>query len=242
MQGRRSKLYNMRNLFVKLDEYAYEKNIIDKCYANKVHIDYEEDNTNRCPYSYDEIKFLWSLEGQQDIDILLVLLYSCMRIEELLSIENANINFKEGYMLGGLKTSNGKNRVIPLHYKIIHIIKKYYNTNNKYLFTDEFGKKIKYNDYYRRFLEFKNNNQNNFDIAHVIHETRHTCETELDRRNANKRCRDLLMGHKSKDVGDRVYNHKTIEELRETIELISYKETKIFEYKNETELGKANSN
>jgi len=27
------------------------------------------------------------------------------------------------------------------------------------------------------------------------------------------------MGHASRDVGNRVYNHKTIEELREAIEL-----------------------
>jgi len=37
----------------------------------------------------------------------------------------------------------------------------------------------------------------------------------------NRRCIDLIMGHTSKDTGNRVYNHKTIEELRATVELIS---------------------
>lgn len=243
--GKRSKLYNMRNLYVKLDEYAYEKNIIDKCYANKVHVDCEEDNTNRHPYSYDEIKFLWTMQGNRDVDILLILLYSCMRIEELLSLEINNIFLDNDYIQGGLKTQSGKNRIIPIHSKIKHIIEFYYNKNKdkKYLFSDENGAKINYHDYYRRFLQMKKEwIQNNFEQTHVLHETRHTGETELDKRGANKRCRDLIMGHKSKDVGDRVYNHKTIEELKETIELISYKETMILEYKNEVETTKANCN
>lgn len=243
--GKRSKLYNMRNLYVKLDEYAYEKNIIDKCYANKVHVDCEEDNTNRHPYSYKEIEFLWTMESTQDVDIILVLLYSCMRIEELLSLEIENVFLDEEYITGGLKSLSGKNRIIPLHSKIKHIIEFYYNKNKdkKYLFTDENGNKIDYQDYYRRFLKMKKEwGENNFEQTHVIHETRHTSETELDKRGANKRCRDLIMGHKSKDVGDRVYNHKTIKELKETIELIFYKETMILEYKNEAELTKVNFN
>ena len=28
------------------------------------------------------------------------------------------------------------------------------------------------------------------------------------------------MGHKSKDVGNRVYNHKTLKQLRQTIDLL----------------------
>ena len=38
---------------------------------------------------------------------------------------------------------------------------------------------------------------------------------------ANKVCIDLMMGHKSKEVGERVYTHKTIEELKSAIELIT---------------------
>lgn len=243
--GKRSKLYNMRNLYVKLDEYAYEKNIIDKCYADKVHVDCEEDNTNRHPYSYEEIKFLWTMQGNRDVDILLILLYTCMRIEELLSLEIKNIYLDGNYIRYGLKSQSGKNRIIPIHSQIRHIVDFYYNKNkNKnYLFVNEKGNKIEYKKYYRKFLEMKEKwGENNFNQSHVVHETRHSAETELDKRGANKRCRDLIMGHKSKDVGDRVYNHKTIEELKETIELISYRETTIFEYKNETELRKTNCN
>ena len=52
------------------------------------------------------------------------------------------------------------------------------------------------------------------------HECRHTFETKLDSAGANRKCIDLLMGHVSKDTGNRVYNHKTLDELKATVELI----------------------
>ena len=55
------------------------------------------------------------------------------------------------------------------------------------------------------------------------HEARHTFETNLDNAKETGSGIDLLMGHKSKDVGNRVYNHKTIEQLRETILLLNNK-------------------
>lgn len=58
-------------------------------------------------------------------------------------------------------------------------------------------------------------------MNHTPHETRHTFRTSLDSAGANKKCIDLMMGHKSKDVGERVYTHKTLDELKEAIELIT---------------------
>ena len=57
-------------------------------------------------------------------------------------------------------------------------------------------------------------------LTHTHHECRHSFRSRLDSAGANKRCIDLLMGHKSKDVGERVYTHKTLDELREAIELL----------------------
>ena len=58
------------------------------------------------------------------------------------------------------------------------------------------------------------------DADKTPHEARHTFETNLDNAKGNRKCINMLMGHKSKDVGNRVYNHKTIEQLRETVALL----------------------
>ena len=57
-------------------------------------------------------------------------------------------------------------------------------------------------------------------MSHTPHECRHTFRSRLDSAGANKKCIDLLMGHKSKDVGERVYTHKTLDELKDTINLL----------------------
>ena len=59
-------------------------------------------------------------------------------------------------------------------------------------------------------------------MKHTPHECRHTFRTKLDSVGVNKKCIDLMMGHKSKDVGERTYTHKTLEELKEAIELIKF--------------------
>ena len=41
-----------------------------------------------------------------------------------------------------------------------------------------------------------------------------------EKTHPREKCMDLLMGHKSKDVGERIYTHKTLDELRETIKLL----------------------
>ena len=59
-------------------------------------------------------------------------------------------------------------------------------------------------------------------IEKTPHECRHTFESRLDSAGANRKCIDLMMGHKSKDVGNRVYNHKTIQDLKIAIELVTH--------------------
>lgn len=58
------------------------------------------------------------------------------------------------------------------------------------------------------------------DADKTPHEARHTFETLLDNAGGNRKCIDMLMGHKSMDIGNRVYNHKTLDQLRETINLL----------------------
>lgn len=86
---------------------------------------------------------------------------------------------------------------------------------NQYLFTYE-GKKFSQTNYYKCWKEV----MEKIGADKTPHEARHTFETNLDNAKGNRKCIDLLMGHKSKDVGNRVYNHKTIDQLRETVCLL----------------------
>ena len=72
------------------------------------------------------------------------------------------------------------------------------------------------------YYEIWNEIMNEAEMRHTPHECRHTFRSALDSADGNKRCIDLIMGHKSKDVGERIYTHKTLTELKATVELITY--------------------
>ncbi len=213
-----SKLNHIMSFFRKMDQYAMEQGIITMGYAQFLEIIPEETQKPKVPFSTSEIQQIWEHQGFIIADILLVLLYSCMRINELLELETKNIYLDNDYMIGGLKTEAGKDRVIPIHHIIKPIIRRYFNSNNKYLFTDEKSNKIEYANYRIDF----NNFMNELNMKHISHEARLTGRSELDRKGANKICIDRILGHKSQGIGERKYTDKTIEELIETIELITY--------------------
>ena len=64
-----------------------------------------------------------------------------------------------------------------------------------------------------------------FSIPGTPHSCRHTFESLLDSAGANRKCIDMIMGHVSKDTGNRVYNHKTLKELQAAVELVQRKIT-----------------
>lgn len=61
-------------------------------------------------------------------------------------------------------------------------------------------------------------------IEKTTHECRHTYEAQLDSAGANRKYTDLMMGHKSKGTGERVYTHKTLSELKAAIKMIKRKQ------------------
>lgn len=79
--------------------------------------------------------------------------------------------------------------------------------------SGENGEQLNYNQLYRKITAFLE--ENNFD--HIPYETRHTFATMLDNKNINSKIKKLLLGHSSNDVTEKVYTHKTIEQLREAV-------------------------
>lgn len=72
--------------------------------------------------------------------MILVGCYSGFRPGELIRLKISDIDINNGYIKGGIKTANGKNRIVPIHPLINDIIIKYYNEAKKvgseYLFND----------------------------------------------------------------------------------------------------------
>lgn len=205
----------IKNLFGHLDKFALEIDVINKSYALLTTAEPIPETTKK-PFTDEEVEKVWKIQEREWVDSILMFLYTGFRISELLGIKTAKVDLEGRTIQGGTKTKAGKDRIIPIHSKIFELIQRRVQEGNEYLFTLE-GKKLTSSKYYEKWNEL----MNELKLNHTPHECRHTFRSRLDSAGANKVCIDLMMGHKSKEVGERVYTHKTIEELKSAIELIT---------------------
>lgn len=208
---------SIKSLFGKLDEYAMKLEIINRMNSDLIHAA-PVTPKDKTPFTDEEVRALWKIKNEPWVDSVLFLLYTGFRISEMFDLECCNIDLDNMTMCGGTKTKSGKNRIVPIHPDIADIVRARIAQGNQYLFTNSLGKKL-IRSVYIRFWDAVLKQINS---THTPHEARHTLRSKLDSAKANKKCIDMIMGHKSKDVGERVYTHKTIEELKEAIELLKY--------------------
>lgn len=213
--GTRRKL---KVLFGQLYAYALQNDVINKNYAEFVEIGEKEDTEAiHKPFTENEIKLLWdNLDRMDFIDTILIMIYTGLRPGELVLIENKDINLEERYVRGGIKTSAGKNRIIPINKKIESLIKNRMN-DYQFMLINHVGKGLSYYNY--REEKFKVV-MKQLGMDHLPHDGRHTFATLMDNAEANKVSIKRIMGHASKDVTDKVYTHKDITELIKAIDLI----------------------
>lgn len=223
----------MQNLFIKLDEYALQEDLIDKGYAQYVTVNNTTHNKKeREPFTYEQINYLWNIESKnykEDFirDFLLLTIYTGCRAEELLFISTSKIFLNKNYFITGIKTQAGINREIPIHTKIKKIFLKYYNTNNEFLFVMPNGRRMNY-DYYLYHYKYnfiKNHPSLNGLTAHC---GRHTLRNELEKLNVKQIIINSIIGHSNENVGQDIYSHVSIEEKLEAIKMVSYKEGKLY--------------
>lgn len=204
----------IKNLWGHLDRFAFECDIIEKMYSTLTTTPQVPD-TKRLPFTDQQITALWKIKDEPWVNTVLIYIYTGFRLTELLNMKTEQVNMKDQYFQGGIKSSAGKGRIVPIHPRILPFVKDLVSQGNEYLFTYQ-NKKISKSNYYKLWDEV----MKKIDANKTPHEARHTFETNLDNARGNRKCIDMLMGHKSKDVGNRVYNHKTIDQLRDTINLL----------------------
>lgn len=204
----------IKNLWGHLDRFAFELDIIDKMYSTITTAPPIPDTT-RQPFTAEQIAALWQIQSDEWVNTVLIYLYTGFRLTELLNMKTEQVDIKDWCFQGGIKSASGKNRIVPIHTRIRPLVQALVDQGNKYLFSYQ-EKKISQSQYYIFWKEV----MTKIEADKTPHEARHTFETMLDNAGGNRKCIDMLMGHKSKDIGNRVYNHKSIEQLRDTIELL----------------------
>ena len=205
----------IKALWNHLDKFALEMDVTTRNYASLL-TSAPIPETSKHPFSEAEVQTVWQMESSAWVDSILFLLYTGFRISEMLDLRKENIDLDVGTIKGGTKTRAGKDRVVPIHSKIWHIVEARMKEDGDYLFSNK-SKRCANESYRIRWSSIMKTAA----MQHTPHDCRHTFRSRLDSAGANKRCIDLMMGHKSLDVGERVYTHKTLDELRHAIELVT---------------------
>lgn len=212
-------LKKLKTLFNQLFEFSVQNDISDKNYAQFVDIGSPEKSTLHKPFSNKEINKLWEhVDKMEYIDTILIGIYSGVRPGELITIETPNVFLEERHMIGGIKTENGKDRIIPISRKIEGFIEKRLKDNNcGYLVMNRLGQPMKYSNYYDDIWK---NIMEKLQMDHYPHDVRHTFASLMDEAGANKLAIKRIMGHASQDITDSVYTHKNLESLIAAVDLI----------------------
>lgn len=213
----------IKNLFSKMSKFSLKNDIIDKDYSQ--FLEYRkkhEVKVERKIFKQNEIQILWdNVYKFSEVDTTLVMIYSGLRIGEIIGLEKKHIDWETKTIQGaGIKTEAGKNRIVPIHSKIFPLIlSRYKSTATDYLFDfpgNNYGSK---HQHYTRALdkflkELKLPNHN-------AHDCRHTFATLLNNTDANGTAIKNIIGHSSFETTEKIYTHKEVEELIKAVEKIN---------------------
>ena len=218
----------IKSLFNMMYKYAVAHDIVDKDYASVMFANGNPIKRERTkevvPFTQEEILLLWDNINVAFADMVLIGIYTGWRPQELAILKVADIDLEAGTMLGGLKTDAGKNRIVPIHSLIRPLIenrmREAATMQSEFLFNDANGQQgtyMTYDKYRKRFDKV----MKYLKLAHHPHETRHTFITKAKSCNMDEYILKLIVGHAIDDITEKVYTHRTIEQLKAEMEKIT---------------------
>lgn len=212
-----STVRNVKIVLFDTFDYARKQKYITENFINDVEFMYKKKESKiHSSFERNEVELLWEHTDDANIQIILVMIYTGMRIEELLSMRTENVHIDEQYMVGGVKTSAGKNRIIPIADKILPFVKKLYSADSIYLLSrnrKRMSRVLFVNTVWDPVMEM-------LGMKHLPHDTRYTCASMMDRAGVNENCKKKILGHAGDGVTNKVYVEKDLKDLTEAINMI----------------------
>lgn len=213
----------IKNLFNQLYKFAMQNDLCGKDYSKYVDINQYRDKNpnayNRQPFNKAEIQKVWDWKDTNEyFTVILMLIYSGVRIGELLDLKKECVNLAERWFdITASKTEAGI-RKVPISEKIVPFFEYWMNKNDcEYLLSTPEGKHFEYRNYYDSYWTPL---VEQMGMKHRPHDTRHTCVSLLTVARVQDKIIKKIVGHKGQSVTEVVYTHFEIQELIESINKI----------------------
>jgi len=167
----------------------------------------------RTPYTAKEIHIIEAAKDCPEKFFLILLLYTGMRPLEVAELKRENIYLDKRYIVSGVKTAAGKNRIIPLHPNagkaLLYLLTE--PKAEKYLSLTDGTIRARA----KQFLESIGV------TGHVVYETRHTFISQAQMLELPEVAIQKIVGHAS-GVTNSVYTHLSLDYLLEQIDRFHY--------------------
>lgn len=198
---------NISILIRQIFGWCLENDVLIKEY--KIDFKHTKESKKKGSYTPEEIQAVMDFGS----DVQKILLYSGMRINELLNMKSEEVYCENGILcfhITDSKTESGK-RIIPVHSKIADLL---CSLSGEYVIEPH----ITYALQKKKHLKWNREHG----IDHTFHELRHTFATYGKACGMDDFYRRALLGHSQKGLTDSVYTHATATDLKKQIELLDY--------------------
>ncbi len=217
-------LRKLKVLFNQLYKFALENDIVSKDYSKFVDIakhksahDKQEDIHK--PFTQEEIQTLWQHSDNDYVKIILMLIYSGVRVSELLELKKSDVHIDKHYFyISKSKTPSGI-RNVPIADKTFAFFKYWYEkSKGENLLTTLDNEPFTYRNYVDSYWTPL---MEQLGMEHLRHDTRHTCVSMLTVAGVAPVIIKKIVGHSgAMNITEKVYTHFDIQELLDAINKI----------------------
>lgn len=160
---------------------------------------------DRKPFSKSQIQTVWNCKDSNEyVSVILILIYTGVRIGELLNLEKKDIHLDERWFFVKKSKTESGIREVPIAEKIVPFFKHWMEKDCDHLICSPTLKPFPYRTYYDSYwiplME-------EMDLHHRPHDTRHTCISMLAEAGVDDRIIKKIVGHKGQGVTEIVYTH-----------------------------------
>lgn len=214
-------LRKIKVLFNTMYKYAMKYDLCGKDYSKYVdivkHNKVNPNSRDRNPFTKKAIDTLWSMQDNQWFQIPLMLIYTGVRIGELLELNKEDVNLDERYFdINKSKTENGIRRV-PIADCIFPFFKHWmeYSKAETLLCTPNM-EPFKYRNYYDAYWTPTLDQVNLGE--YTPHCTRHTCISLLAEAKVDQTTIKKIVGHRgAMTLTEKVYTHFDVQVLIDAV-------------------------
>lgn len=215
-----SALHKLKCLLTSMYSYALKNDIVNKNYADFIVLP-ERNETNKSRFSDLQLETVRKNIGAVPYaDYIYCMCYLNFRVSEFLALTADSYRLSDNNIpvfIGGGKTDAGTDRLVPVHPKILSIVRNCLSRKGSTVFCDKTNGNAMTADHFRKYCFYPAIRQMGLPEELTPHSCRRTFSTRMSAAGARQEDIIALMGHTNFDVDINHYINQETDTLYKAI-------------------------